>query len=347
MVEINLKLLDEDVHAVACLPLPWNKLENKTVLISGAGGMIGSFLIRVFMARKEKINIVAVGRSEEKAKKSLGEFWDRDDFKFISQDIRSPLMNIGKIDYMIHAASNTHPKAYSTDPVGTITTNVIGLTNMLDYAVANKIERFLFASSVEVYGENRGDVERFDETYDGYIDCNTVRAGYCESKRVGESLCQSYHAQYDIDVVIARIPRTYGPTMLETDTKAISQFIKNGINHEDIVLKSKGTQLFSYSYVADTVSGILTILLKGETCGAYNIADEFSEVSLKSLAELIARTVGTNVVYQIPDEIEAAGYSKATKALMNSDKLKNLGWSAQWTIDSGISRTLSILKKGI
>ena len=120
-----------------------------------------------------------------------------------------------------------------------------------------------------IYGENRGDTELFDESYCGYIDCNTLRAGYPESKRCGEALCQAYKKQKGVDVVVARLTRSFGPTLQLTDTKALTQFLKNGLNKENIVLKSAGTQYYSYTYAADAVTGLLTVLLQGESGAAY------------------------------------------------------------------------------
>lgn len=348
MIQDN-KLYKQDIHTIANVNLPWDRLKNKKILISGASGMIGSFLIDVLMYRNEHFNdnctVIALGRDIAKAQARFSPYWDSDLFSFISRDINEPLSDIGNIDFIIHAASNTHPVAYATDPVGTMTTNIMGTYNLLNYAVKHKTERFLFTSSVEVYGENRGDVEKFDESYCGYIDCNTLRAGYPESKRAGEALCQAFIKQYGLDVVIARLSRTYGPTMLKTDTKAISQFIKRGVEKKDVVLKSEGTQFYSYSYVADAVSGVLTILLKGECGQAYNISDQASDITLKELAKIIASYVGKNVVFELPDKIEQAGYSKATKAVMSSEKLKSLGWEAKYNIRSGLERTIEILSK--
>ena len=132
--------------------------------------------------------------------------------------------------------------------------------------------------------------------------------------------------------------------MLMSDTKAISQFIKKGISSEDIVLKSAGTQNYSYTYMADAISGLLTIILKGESGEAYNIADEASNITLKDLAKIIADHAGKKVVFEIPDATEAAGYSKATKALLDGSKLKKLGWKPCYGIKEGIERTLDILK---
>ena len=329
------------IDYVCGLDIPWEKLKDKTVLISGATGMIGTFLIHVLLQRKEPGKVIAIGRNEESARKRFEEYWGTNRFQFISHDVNNPLVSIPFADYVIHAASNTHPVAYATDPIGTITTNIIGTYNMLEYAVACRAERFLFASSVEVYGENRGDTEYFDESYCGYIDCNTLRAGYPESKRAGEALCQAYRKAKGLDIVIARLARTYGPTMRLSDTKAISQFIKNGIEKKNIVLKSEGKQLYSYNYVADSVSGLLTILLKGQDGDAYNISDRESDITLKDLAGIIASSAGTKVVFEIPSAIESVGYSKATKAVMSSEKLQALGWKAHWDIWSGLFVTIN------
>lgn len=346
---INNILYNEDVKYVAELDLPWEKLQNRSILITGASGLIGSFLVDVLMYKNinddMKCKVYAIGRNENKAKNIFGDYWNNDDFKFISHDINTSLnLNVEKIDYVLHMASNTHPVAYSTDPIGTITANIIGTNNLLNFAVEHSSLRFLFVSSNEIYGENRGDVEFFNEQYCGYIDCNTLRAGYPESKRCGEALCQAYKKQKDLDIVISRLTRSYGPTVLKTDTKAISQFINNGINNEDIVLKSKGTQYYSYTYMSDAVSGLLTVLLKGINGEAYNIADENSDIMLKDLAQIIANYSGHKVVFELPDEIEKAGYSKATKARLSSKKIKQLGWKPQYNIKNGIERTLSILK---
>ena len=343
-------MYQDDVRRIAESFAECDRFKNRSILISGASGMIGSFLIDVIMYWNKHFNInckvYALGRSEEKAKVRFQSYWDSVEFSFISGDINKGIMlQEDKVDYIVHAASNTHPVAYATDPIGTITTNVIGTYNLMEFAVEHKCQRFVFASSNEIYGENRGDVEFFEENYCGYIDSNTLRAGYPESKRCGEALCQAYIKQKGLDVVVARLTRTYGPSMLLSDTKAISQFIRKGIERENIVLKSEGTQYYSYTYVADAVAGLLTVLVKGECGEAYNIADEASDIMLKDLAAIIAKTAGTKVVFELPDEVERAGFSTATKARLDSKKLKQLGWNAQYDIQQGIERTVEILRE--
>ena len=343
------QLYNQDIQKVLKLDLPWEKLQNKSIMLSGATGLIGSFLIDVILEKNLSTNlnctVYALGRNEAKAKERFSKYTGDHHLLFIPYDVKQPFTrdDLGDMDYILHLAANTNPVLYATDPIGTITTNIIGLQNLLDFAENHNTKRFVFASSNEIYGENRGDTELFDEDYCGYINCNTLRAGYPESKRCGEALCQAYIAQKGMDVIIARFTRSYGPTMLPGDSKAISQFIRNGIEGRDIVLKSTGTQYYSFTYVSDAVSGLLTALLKGKKGEAYNIADERSDIMLKDLAGVIAEIAGKKVVFDFPDAVESAGFSKATKARLDGKKLHELGWEPEYDIREGLERTISIL----
>ena len=343
------RLYQEDIAYAASLDLPWEKLEGSSLLLSGATGLIGSFLVDVIMKKNTDdgldCTVYALTRSVEKARTRFSAHADDGRLRFLEYDVTKPFggEQLGDIGYVLHLASNTHPLQYSTDPIGTIMTNIDGLRNLLEVAAEHHAIRFAFASSDEIYGENRGDTELFDEKYCGYIDSNTMRAGYPESKRCGEALCQAYIAQKGMDIVIPRFTRTYGPTMVMSDSKAVSQFIKKGVAGEDIILKSAGTQYYSYQYMADSVSGLLTILLLGEKGEAYNIADQGSDIMLKDLAAVIAGMNGKEVVFELPDDVEAAGYSTATKARLDGQKLKKLGWEPRYDIREGIERTIRIL----
>ncbi|MDO5126786.1 MAG: NAD-dependent epimerase/dehydratase family protein [Eubacteriales bacterium] len=341
-----------EVAASAKAALPWGRLQGKKVAITGATGMIGSFLIDVLMYRNTKMNqqtdVYAIGRSKQRLEERFAPYVESSAYHSVEWDINEPfdlaVWENTCVDYLIHGASNTHPVAYASDPIGTISANVIGTDNLLKLATKIGNPRFVFLSSVEIYGENRGDTDSFAEDYLGYIDCNTLRAGYPESKRTGEALCQAYKKQMGLSVVIPRLSRVYGPTMLMSDTKALSQFILKGVEGEDIVLKSEGTQLFSYSYVADAVTAICKIMLDGSDGAAYNIVSKESNVRLRDLASHIADYTGKKVIFELPNATEQAGFSKATKATLNVEKLCKLGWESQYDIVTGLQHTIDILR---
>lgn len=345
-------IYQSDIKNASALSINWSLLSGKTILFTGATGMIASVMIDILMYRNQNlaeheqgVHIIAVSRKEEKARQRFGTYWNSEYFTYLSQDITKPLPELGEIHYILHAASNTHPRAYATDPIGTITANVQGTYQLLEYASIHNCERFFFFSSVEIYGENRNDVDKFDEHYLGYIDCNTTRAGYPESKRLGEALCNAYAAQKGQDFVIGRFSRVYGPTMAEDDSKAIAQFIRKATAGEDIVLKSEGNQLYSYTYVVDAATAALYVLLYGEKSSAINIADCKSDIMLKDLAGILAKEAGTKVVFELPDQIEQAGYSTATKALLDTARIEQLGWKAQTPIAVGLEKTVNILRE--
>lgn len=342
-------LYQSDIKQASLMKLPWEELEGKRILITGATGMIASVIIDILMWRNREhephIQIYAVSRNAKKAKERFRTYWDNPDFTWVSHDITQPYPESGKFDYILHAASNTHPRAYAADPIGTITANVQGTFHLLEYASAHGCKRFFFFSSVEIYGENRNDTNKFDESYLGYIDCNTLRAGYPESKRLGEALCNAFASQKGQDFVVGRFSRVYGPTMSAEDSKAVAQFIKKAAAGEDIVLKSEGNQLYSYTYVTDAASAALYLLLKGDCKSAVNIADPASDIPLRDLAGFLAREAGTRVVFELPDETEKAGYSTATKAVLDGTKLERLGWKAYTPIGQGLSKTIKILKQ--
>ncbi len=341
----------EDLETVASCGADWSQFEGATIGISGATGMVGTFLIDMLMQKVRAggfdVSIVALGRDEQRARNRLP-YFDEPSFMFEEYDVAKPgVLPRAHADVVIHLASTTHPRAYATQPIATITSNVFGLQNLIEWQLssAEATGRFCFVSSVEVYGQNRSDVERFDEQYSGYIDCNTLRAGYPESKRLGESLCQAYAAERGASVYIPRLPRIYGPTLLASDTKALSQFLHKGVTGENVVLKSAGTQVYSYLHVVDAVSGLLWVLTRGEAGVAYNAADPSGDIALCDLAALIARQAGAEVVFENPDTTERAGYSTATKAILDGSRLRTLGWSVQYDLEKGVQRTIEVLRE--
>lgn len=343
------KLYYDEIKQILDCDESYKVLKDKVLVITGTRGLICSELIDTVMYANKQYNlnckIYGIVRNVEAADERFAEYKECTNFQLIQGDINNDIIKINEdIDYFIHGASNTHPVFYSTKPIETILTNTVGTNNALEFAIKHHCKRFIFMSSVEIYGENRGDIEKFTEEYLGYINSNTLRAGYPESKRVGEALCQAYVHEKQLDCVIPRISRVYGPGLLKEDSKALSQFLNCAIEKRNITLKSRGNQKYSYIYAADVVSAILFLIANGKRGEAYNITDSESDITLAELAGYIASIAGTQVVYDIPAETEAAGYSKATKALLDISKIQELGWNSRYKIRDGIERTVEMQK---
>ncbi len=318
------------------------ELKGKSFLITGATGLLGTHLIDALMTLGD-VKVYAVGRSKERAQERLGEYFDNPSFEFIEQDVCAPFASDLQVDYIIPGASNTHPTAYSQYPVETIMINIKGCENALELA-AKCGATVLYMSSVEVYGNARG-TDVFTEDYTGVLNLSTSRSCYTESKRLCEAMCLSYIAEKGVKAKTVRLSRVFGPTMLESDSKASSQFLKRAIAGEDIILKSEGNQFFSYTYVSDAVAAMLHVLIHGKVGDAYNISNTKCNIHLKDFAQLCAAINGKNVRFELPNDSESKGFSIAVNAILSNDKLRSIGFTPRYDMANAISRTIEILRK--
>ena len=326
------KLYTQDVAETAKAA---QTLAGTTVLVTGAGGLIGSFLTDTLLFAGARV--IALGRS---AKRLKARFGDRENLTLVEADVSLPLSLELPADYVVHAASNAYPAAFKSDPVGTVTANVIGTKNLLDYAKSVSARRFLFVSTGEVYGQ--GDGRDFTEDYSGYVDPTDPRSCYPASKRAAETLCVSFTAQFGLDTVIARPCHVYGPSATSRDNRASTQFLSLAAKGEPVVLHSAGAQLRSYMYVADCVGAIITVLLSGECGRAYNIANENARATVAEFANLAANAAGVPCVFDIPEGSVQTGI---TRGVLDNSRLRALGWSGRYTVPDGVSRTIGILRE--
>ncbi len=318
-------------------------LNNSKILISGGTGLIGSYFIDTLLKNKSlNVDICCLSLNIISAKERFVHHKDDKRLRFCECDLTKGLNIDEQFDYILHLASFSDAHNYAKFPVETMLMNFCGAKNMLDLAKKHGTKKFFYASSSEIYGTS---TEKMVETNKGVVDTLDVRSCYNESKRASETLCISYASEYDIPCVIGRFCRVYGPTMLIKDSKALSQFLKNALANEDIVLKSKGDQLLSYIYVADAVNGILHLLNKGENSNAYNISNSIETFTLKELAEITASLVNKTVIFELPNDLEKTGYSRVKNAVLPTDKLEQLGWKPTTNIKQGVKNTYLVLKK--
>lgn len=332
-------LYQQDLRNIVSMP-GIETLHGKTILITGATGMVGTHLTDALMLLGD-VKVYAVGRDKNRAMDRLGSYYDSPLFTFVEQDVCNKFPSDIKPDIIIPLASNTHPLAYSQYPVETMLINIKGAEHALNLAVETGAT-VLYPSTVEVYGNAIGE-DTFSEDYTGKLNLSTSRSCYTESKRSAEAMCQSFIAEKGAKVKIVRLSRLFGPTMLMTDSKASSQFIKKALAHEDIILKSEGNQLFSYTYITDAVRAMLHVLIYGEVGTAYNISCESCDVRLKEFAGLCAQYNGKDVIFELPSETERKGFSVAQKAILDNSRLRSIGWTPLYNMKEALWRTLDII----
>lgn len=304
------------------------------ILVTGATGLIGSCLVDLLM-HYSPCHIYAMGRNRQRAEQRFNAFADNPRFHFLQHDVSTPLPCREDFHYIIHAASNASPNFFQQSPVEVMKANMNGVCHLTEYGIQHQMKRMVYISSGEIYGEGDGSV--FTEQSSGYIDILSPRACYPSSKRASETLCAAYAKEYGADIVIARLCHTYGPYFTESDNRVYAQFIRNVLNGEDIVMKSRGGQYRSWIYVVDCAAAILMLLTKGNCGEAYNIADEASNITIRQLAEKIASISGQQVVMDITDD---GNTTPITKAVFSTHKIEQLGWKPQFGIDEGLQHTI-------
>lgn len=340
------RIIKEDIDHIINGFNDWDRFRNKTVLISGANGFLPAYLVETFLALDASYNtsVIALVRNRQKAEIRFGHLLDNPNLRIVVQDVSIDFDMDDKIDFIIHAASQASPKYFGIDPVGTLNANVLGTINLIKLAKKNDVASFLFFSSGEVYGEVKAEDIPIKEDTFGYLNCTKVRACYGESKRMGENICVSYHAQYGVNAKIVRPFHTYGPGMALDDGRVFADLVANIVNKEDIVLKSDGSAIRPFCYLTDAILGFLTVLVHGENGQAYNVGNPFEEHSILELANILVGLypeLGLSVKINKP--MTDGNYLKSpiVRNSPNIDKIMELNWKPTVTVQKGFHRTIS------
>lgn len=308
--------------------IPWEKLKNKTILITGATGLIGFTLVQALLyANKQRslhLKVLALVRDLERAKNRFEGFVDDTALEYILGNVEDIPLIKEPIDYIVHGASQTASKAFVNQPVETILTAIRGTENLLELAKEKAVAGMVYLSSMEVYGyPEKG--HKVTENEIGCLPPLDVRNSYPISKIQCESLCCAYAKEYGVPVMSARLTQTFGPGANYNDGRVFAEFARCVVEKRDIVLKTKGETERCYLYTADAATAILTILLKGKAGRAYNVANESTYCSIAEMAEKVAKQGGINVRYDIQDE-SANGYPKTLYMYLDTSSLQGLCW---------------------
>ena len=340
------RVLEDDLKTIIAEDLSWEKLKNKTVMITGASGMVGSYMLYVLlMLNDEKHYGIKVDAVMRNVNKLPEEVRNREDVNVVVADVTKDIPDVGDIDYIIHAASPASPLIMQTQPVETIAANTIGTFKTLELAKEKNAEGYLFISSREIYGQPDEGQEFFYENTYGFVDQLNPRSCYSEGKKAAETMCVCFHEEYGLNTKIARLAHTYGPGMSIYDGRVQADFLKNVYHNEDIVLKSEGTAVRTYTYIADAIAGMYRILLDSEDI-VYNIGNEAGKVSIRDLAEILVSIYperGLKLVFDIP-EGGTKGTAPYTLGILSSEKLRKLGWNPKYSVKDGFKRTLEYLE---
>lgn len=339
-------IIQEDINNILSADLPWHLFKNKTVVVSGAAGFLPAYMVECLAElnrRKGNIRIIGLVRNIEKATARLSHLL-HDGVELFHHDISLPLPpGFPRADYVIHAASQASPKFYGIDPVGTLKANSIGTAYLLDYAKDSQADGFLFFSSGDVYGQPLLSDQLLKETDFGYLDPVEVRSCYAESKRIGETMCASWTKQYGLHTTIVRPFHTYGPGMTLDDGRVFADFVADILNSRDIRLKSDGSAIRIFCYLADATLGFFTVMLKGKAGAAYNVGNPDAETSIAQLAHTLVELFPEKklaVIFENPKK--GTGYMKSPvqRSCPSIAKANEIGWYPTRGIKDGFKRTI-------
>lgn len=343
-------VLEKDFDKITKRDISWDALRNSSFVITGATGLIGSLIVKYLLYANRTMNfganIYAVVRNVEKADKIFAEE-KTDALTYVVADLTKEKVNCeGDCDYIVHAAAVTASKVMVSDPVGTICTSIDGTEKMLQLAVEKKAKAFIYISSMEIYGQPTVGGKTAEKDL-GYVDIENVRSCYPEGKRMCECLCTAYAAQYGVNVISARLAQTFGAGILPTENRVFAQFARSVMRGENIVLHTTGESEGNYVYTADAIAAIMTLLVKGKAGEAYNIANEDSHITIRNMAELVAREIAgekIQVVIDIPEDSVSLGYAPPVKMWLDASKMRELGWKPEIGLVEAYKRMICWMK---
>lgn len=345
MLNFSNIIVQEDMKDIYNEDILFNKLKNKSVLITGATGMLATYIVYFLyylnLNRDINVKIHILARNKKKIEELFGAFTNDENFIIVNQDVTNEISIKEKIDYIFHLASSANPKNILENPIGIIKANTLGTINICEFALRNNALVF-FASTREIYGKIEG--KEFVKEIDmGVCDCLEDRACYPESKRISETICKSYNLQYGMKYQICRIAHVYGPGMnIDNDGRIMSDIISDIVNNRNIILKSDGSAQRAFCYLSDAVRAIFFILLNGQENDVFNLSNEEEEISIKDLARLATELFlekNIKVNYQISNN-NSNLYTNYKRSKLDNSKLYDLGWKIKTNLKEGIKKTV-------
>ncbi len=305
------------------------------ILVTGGAGFIGSHLIDRLMKNDDEV--ICLDNFYTGTKKNIYHWMDHPNFELVRHDITEPIRL--EVERIYHLACPASPVHYQYNSIKTAKVSFLGTLNMLGLAKRVKA-RILLASTSEVYGDPS--VHPQPEEYHGNVNPIGIRSCYDEGKRIAETLSFDYHRQHDVAIRVARIFNTYGPRMLESDGRVVSNFIAQSLRGQPLTVYGDGQQTRSFCYVADLVNGLMK-LMEGEHIGPVNLGNP-EEYTILELAEKIRDRInaGQEIIFKpLPQDDPRQRKPDITKA--NSW----LNWQPIISLEEGLTATIAEFKQRI
>jgi nucleoside-diphosphate-sugar epimerase len=314
-------------------------LKNSKIFITGGTGFIGKWLLESIIYANDQLNLdiklTILSRNSKAFADEYPDIASQNILNFLVGDIRDFEFPNENFNFIIHAATEASSKMNIEDPLLMADVIVNGTRHVLDFALNCKTQKVLFLSSGAIYGKQPDNLEAFSEDFIGAPDPLDPGGSYALSKRMAEFLCATYARKYKINIPIARCFAFVGAYLPLEKHYAIGNFIRNGLNGQDITINGNGTPLRSYMYSADLVIWLLTLLLKGNSGEAYNVGSDVP-ISIKELALKVTEFfpgISVKILNQVRSTDRNQNY------IPNINKAKT-----QFQFGEGISLTDSIFK---
>ena len=306
------------------------------ILLTGGSGFIGSHLSKELL-KVENNKLIIVDNLLTGNLENIQHILDHQNATFIQHDVQDHLEIEEKVDYVFHLASAASPVAYTENPVNTLKAGSLGTINTLGLARKHNAEYFL-ASTSEVYGDPL--ITPQNEEYWGNVNPNGERSMYDEAKRFAEAATATYARSYNIKTKIIRIFNTYGPNMQLNDGRVVTNLIVQALNNQDLTIYGDGSQTRSFSYVSDTVAGIIA-MMNSEHYEVFNIGNPY-EMTVKELAETILKLTDSSskIIFKpLPNDDPQQRRPDITKAR------EKLHWEPKIDLETGLNTTIEWIKK--
>lgn len=318
---------EKDVNNIVEM-IDGEKLKSKTILITGGTGLIGKMLIFSLMKFNREndanIKIITTTRNKKNALKLFDDFKDSALFSIIEQDITEKFDKNQlpeKINYIIHAAANTSSKDMAHKPLKMIQSVFEGTKNILEVAKETNTEKFIYLSSMEVYGITSSADGVISEDFYGKINLNSPRSSYPEAKRLAELLVLSYGKEYEFETITLRPTQVIGSGVRYNDPRVFAEFTRQALENKKIVMKTKGKTVRSYIYITDMITAILHCICYINESNVYNVSNEQITISIAEMAKIIAGIVGNVEIVIDSSNVRDRGYAPELQMTLSSEKL--------------------------